>query len=144
MPISTSQVGLFFLFVSQLPWHGHFQGRYGPPQSVICPYSSPAFSSSPRPWGHCHCANQSRLLCPWPSYAASTLFPWMLPNLDKKTELLQSHADHAETLHDPVCTGLERVKVAHLHSRQDLLFSALLCGQSTFHLEPAWTFFLPL
>lgn len=143
MPFSTSQVDLFFLLVPRLPWDGHIQGRHWPPRSGTCPSSSTASSSSPRLWRHCHSPDQSRLLCPWPSHTPSTLFPWMLPNLDKKTELLQSHAYHAEALHDPVYTGLERLTVSSLHSRQGLLFSALFGGPSAVHLEPAWAFCLP-
>ena len=140
MPFSDSQVDLFFLPVPRLPWNGHIQGRHWPPR----PGSSTASSSSPRLWRHCHSPDKSRLLYPWPPHPPSTLFPWMLPNLDKKTELLQSYAHHAEALHDPVYTRLERVKVSSLHSRQDLLFSALFGGPSAVTLEPAWAFCLPL
>lgn len=144
MPVSTSQVDLLFLLIPRLPGDGHIQGRQWPPWSGTCPGSPTASSSSPRLWRLRHGPDQSRVLCPWPSHAPSTLFPWMLPNLDKKTEFLQPHAYHAEALHDPVYTGLERVKVSSLHSRQGLLFSALLGGPSAVHLEPAWAFCLPL
>lgn len=143
MSFSTSQVDLFLLLVPRLPWDGHIQGRYWPPCSGTFPGSSTASSSSPRLRRHHHSPDQNRLLCPWPSHSPSTLFPGMLPNLDKKTELLQSHAYHAEALHDSVYTGLEGVKVSSLHSRQDL-FSALFGGPSAIRLEPAWAFCLPL
>lgn len=145
MPFSASQVDLFLLLVPRLPWNGHVQGRPWPPRSGTWPGSPTASSSSPGLRRHRHSPDKSRLLCPWPPHTPSTLFPWMLPNLDKKTELLQSHAYHAEALHDPVYTRPERVKVSSLHSRQDLLFSALFGGPSAITLEPAWTFFcLPL
>lgn len=142
MPFSASQVDLFLLPVPRLPWEGHVQGRHWP----LCsgPGASAASSSPPRLRRHRHRPDQNGLLCPGPSHTPSTLFPGMLPNLDEKTDLLQPHAYHAEALHDSVYTGLERVKVSSLHSRQDLLFSALFGGPSALRLEPAWACCLPL